>query len=72
VEVIIRGLIPRVWIDGFNENQIEAESAGENEHCVGVTLVVSRYFSRIVKSSSEILSVFRKIWKCLRAWTLKC
>jgi len=43
VEVATRGeLMPRVRTDGFNENQIEAESAGKDEHRIGVALVVSR------------------------------
>jgi len=43
VEVAARGkLMPRVRTDGFNENQIEAESAGKGKHRIGVALVVSR------------------------------
>ena len=42
MEVAARGkLMPRVKTDGFNKNQIEAESEGEGEHRVSITLVVS-------------------------------
>ena len=42
MEVAARGkLMPRVKTDGFNKNQIEAESEGEDKHRIGVALVVS-------------------------------
>lgn len=35
----------RIRTDGFNENQIEAESKGKGEHSIGITMVVSRAIS---------------------------
>lgn len=74
MEVITRGeLMPRIRNDGFNENQIEAESKGEGEHRVGVALVVSRaIFSDFIRLSfNEILRVLREIQMCLSAWILE-
>jgi len=34
--------MPRASIDGFNENQVEAESEGEGEYHLGIDVVVSR------------------------------
>jgi len=42
VEVAASELMPRVRTDGFNKNQIEAESTREGKHRIGVALVVSR------------------------------
>lgn len=61
VQVICGELMLRLRTDGFNENQVEAESKGKGEHSVGIAMVVSRAISRMNRNFIRLFMRFHGI-----------